>query len=780
MIETDAKDRPSLKRQDESTFRPLVSYRVVELSTSPAGLYAGALLADLGADVWRVQTPWAGYVRPEAAQAFEEFLNGAKKTLPISDLAEHLAAHRPHRIIVDMRTGGALLASERAMLDEALGQLPVGVGQALMTEYDPSFAASTPGASIVSGATAAASWSIGRPDREPLCLPCDYSDLVAGIHLAAAMIADFARADDRDTAQVVRVAATDVMAYLVSMIGSNFVPYGRAWRRDGPRITESGGCYPGAIFPASDGDVSIVCRQPKEWQALVEAMGRPAWSEDVRFQDPRVIARSHTDEADAFLRPWIADHTCAELQVLGQRHGFPVAPIRRAEENLDEPQFLERNFFTDLKAAGNLRLKVPGRPYQVTSIAPPRAADTGAVRLISGWDRPERRPGRTKKASKPLAGLRVLDLTWVWSGPMVTSVLADLGSEVIKIESRKHPDPVRIRGRAVRDGVPVAGPDIEVSPFFNQLGHNKRSVEVDLASEEGRSQIRALAGQCDVLVENMRPGVLARHRLGFKDLAEINPRLVYVSMSAMGSAGPRSQMMGYGVVMSGFAGLEQLVGYPDQTVGEFNLAMSDATAASHALLVLLAAVRQQREHGTGAWIDLSQVEATIALLAEPLLEAQLCGEAQIPGNGHPVFTPHGVFQALGTDQWIAVAVQSEDQRESLARLLGTTGSPARASTNLTEGLREWARGHGKHAGAQILRDHGIPAAPVNSYEELNNSDWFVNGGYTARLQHPYLDGQLVVGAPWWFDDVANAPTAAAPLLGEANSEIFATDAHTDG
>jgi crotonobetainyl-CoA:carnitine CoA-transferase CaiB-like acyl-CoA transferase len=319
-----------------------------------------------------------------------------------------------------------------------------------------------------------------------------------------------------------------------------------------------------------------------------------------------------------------------------------------------------------------------------------------------------------------------------------------------------------------------------VSPFFNQLGHNKRSIEIDLASEEGRAHIRALAAQCDVLVENMRPGVLARHRLGFKDLVEVNPRLVYVSMSAMGSAGPRSQMMGYGVVMSGFAGLEQLVGYPDQTVGAFNLAMSDATAASHALLVLFAAVRRQREHGMGAWIDLSQVEATIALLAEPLLEAQLCGDACVPGNGHPVFTPHGVFPALGTDQWIAVAVQSEQQRESLGSLLHPAGSPARTSGDLSEELREWARRYDKHAGAQILRDHGIPAAPVNSYEELNTSDWFVKSGYTARLPHPYLDGQLVVGAPWWFDGVANAPTVAAPLLGEATSEILATDAHTNG
>jgi crotonobetainyl-CoA:carnitine CoA-transferase CaiB-like acyl-CoA transferase len=239
-------------------------------------------------------------------------------------------------------------------------------------------------------------------------------------------------------------------------------------------------------------------------------------------------------------------------------------------------------------------------------------------------------------------------------------------------------------------------------------------------------------------------------------------------------------MMGYGVVMSGFAGLEQLVGYPDQTVGAFNLAMSDATAASHALLVPLAAVRRQREHGTGAWIDLSQVEATIALLVEPLLEAQQGGDARVPGNGHPVFTPHGVFQALGTDQWVAVAVQSEQQRESLDRLLHPTGNTARASTDLSEGLREWTRHYDKHTGAQILRDHGIPAVPVNSYEELNASDWFLESGYTARLPHPYLNGQLVVGAPWWFDGVANAPTASAPLLGEATSEMLPTNAHADG
>lgn len=766
-----------MKRPDESAFRPLVSYRVVEISTSPAGLYAGALLADLGAEVWRVQTPWAGYVRPAAAAAFEEFLNGAKKTVRIDEVAGLVLVHRPHRVIVDLR-GSVLSAADQATLDTVLRCLPGGVGQALMTEYGPSRAASTPGASILSGAMAAASWSIGRPDREPLCLPCDYSDLVAGIHLAAAMVADFTRADDRDAAHVIRVAATDVMAYLVSMIGSNFVPYGRAWRRDGPRITESGGCYPGAIFQASDGDVSIVCRQPKEWQGLVAAMGKPAWSQEARFADPREIARSHADEADAFLGPWIAERSCAELQALGQRHGFPVAPIRRAQENLDEAQFLERDFFADMELTGGARLKVPGRPYRIAVVDPDPDVPARAGHLAGAVNSAGEPDRLTTMTSKPLTGLRVLDLTWVWSGPMVTSVLADLGSEVIKVESRTHPDPVRIRGRAIRDGVPVAGPDIEVSPFFNQLGHDKRSVEVDLASDEGRAHLRALAATCDVLVENMRPGVLDRHGLGFKDLAEVNPRLVYVSMSAMGSVGPRSQMMGYGVVMSGFAGLEQLVGYPNQTIGAFNLAMSDATAASHALLILLAAVHKQREEGTGAWIDLSQIEATIALLAEPLIEAQLCGDARVPGNGHTTFMPHGVFQAEGADQWVAVAVQSQDQRTSLARLLDSAGSAAPADTDLTTALQAWVGRHDKHTGAQILSAHGVPAAPVNSYEELNASDWFLDGGYTARLPHPYLDGQLVVGVPWWFDDAANAPTHAAPLLGEGTAEILVTDADT--
>jgi crotonobetainyl-CoA:carnitine CoA-transferase CaiB-like acyl-CoA transferase len=759
-----------LNRSGSWTFLPLTSYRVVEVSTSSAGLYAGFLLAGLGADVWRVHTPWAGYVRPEVLPTYERFLNGAKKVLPIDDMARHVDAHRPHRILVDLRTDGTLTAADQAKINAVLRSLPSDVGQALMTERGPFFDSGVPGASILSGAMAAASWSIGRPDREPLCLPCDYSDLVAGIHLAAAMVADFTRADGHDAAQVVQVAATDVMAYLVSMIGSNFVPYGRAWRRDGARITESGGCYPGAIFPASDGDVSIVCRQPKEWHGLIEAMGHPAWSEDERFKDPRVVAKSYADEADGFLKPWIAGQTCAELQALGQRYGFPVGPIRRVAENLNEQQFLQRKFFTDIELDARTRLKVPGRPYQAISAEPHPAG------LRQGRKAPDRgrqpAPDRAALASKPLQGLRVLDLTWVWSGPMVTSVLADMGSEVIKVESRTHPDPVRIRGRAVRDGVPVPGPDIEVSPFFNQLGHDKRSVEVDLASEDGRARIRALAAECDVLVENMRPGVLERHRLGFKDLAEVNPRLVYVSMSTMGSAGPRSQMMGYGVVMSGFAGLEQLVGYPDQTVGAFNLAMSDATAASYALLVLLAAVRRQRDEGVGMWIDLSQIEATIALLTEPLLEAQICGDARVPGNSHPTFWPHGVFEAHGDDEWVAVAIQSEQQRTALSRLLDADGSTDQYGRDLTVALSAWTQVRGKHSAAQILNEHGIPAAPVNSYEELNTSDWFLHGGYTARPSHPYLDGQLVVGTPWWFDGIASQPTAGAPVLGQDTTDIF--------
>ena len=523
---------------------------------------------------------------------------------------------------------------------------------------------------------------------------------------------------------------------------------------------------PGAIFECQDGPIVIMARQQREWEGLVRAMGSPDWAQDERFADPRVIARDYADDADAFLKPWIAERGRSEIRALGEQFGFPVAPIRTVGENLDDPQLRHREFFEPLGGGAGDAVLLPGVPFKtehaetVTPGHPPERRAPASMQPVRG-------PGHPAVQEAPLTGIRVLDLTWVWSGPMVTSIFADLGAEVIKIENAARPDPARARGRAVRDGQEVGGPALECSPYFNQLGHDKKSVAIDFTSPEGREAILDLARSCHLVVENMRPGVLERHGLGYRDFAEVNPSIVVESMTMMGQTGPTSGQMGYGVIMAGLAGLEGLAGYDEETTGMFNLALSDPIAGSHATFVALAALYRAQRTGQGAWIDLSQMECTLSCLIEPLLEWQRTGEIERPQNAYTDATPYGHYRALGDDQWVAVAVWTAGQRTKLREFL-----PPSEGGPLDSALAAWIAARDPADAASSLRTQGIMAAPVHDYEQLRTTGWFEERGFEAVLDHAYLGDQAIMGVPWEIGGFRARPTHSSPLLGQHTREVL--------
>lgn len=717
-------------------YRPLSGLRAVEVAGHVAGAYAGRILAQLGMDVTRVDLPMVAYAQPGAEDAFGSALARGKRTIaPTDPELARLINDCDVAIfdsLIDDRSDGSVRDMSRSFRRQVRG-LALEISD---FGVDPPYA-HRPGSAVAAQAWAAMTWATGAPGRMPLSMPGDLSDFITGAQAAAAAIAGLLARAIGDT---VEVASADVMGYITTMIVNNFIPYGRPWQRDGARATGSGGSYPGAIFQSLDGPIMIMCRQPSEWHGLLAAMGSPAWADSPTFADPREVARVSADEADAHLIPWIRTKTRDELKALGSRFGFPTAAVRSVSEAIEDPQFDFRGFFDEDG--------VPGAPWRVRQ---PAASGVPSV--------PE--------GERPLSGLRVLDLSWVWSGPMVTSILADLGAEVIKVESASRPDAARARGAARSKGEALEGPTLELSPYFNQLGHDKLSVEVDLRSEQGKAIVRALAEQCDVVVENMRPGVLERLGLGYDDLRAVNPRIAMLSMSMFGQEGPSRSIMGYGMVMSGLAGLESLVGYDDETMGMFNLAISDPIAGSHAIAALLAAIYRQRVDGQGCWIDLSQTECTMAVLLEQVLEARSTGTTVVPTNSHPSFPVHGVYRTAGEDSWVAVAARTTSEALRLRALVG-----ADDTRGIEEQLKEWIAHLPSHLAADRLHEIGVSASPVQSFEELLESGWFTNRGFARVLDHPWLGPRLISAAPWRIRGDVLRPYRASPLLGEHTRTVL--------
>jgi crotonobetainyl-CoA:carnitine CoA-transferase CaiB-like acyl-CoA transferase len=746
----------------------LTGAKVLELSSTVAGAYCGHLVALMGAEVSRLSQPLSADCPPPVLASLEDSLHAGKGQVAADDddaLAAALAD--ADLVFTDSRVDDACDGAFTSTTARTLARIrpgcavvditrPAGAGPAL--DGSPIPCVATP---MTVSAAAAMSWGIGRPGEAPLALPYDLSDYLVGTESAGAVaLALLLRRVDPTESQRWSVSSTEVVASYVGQISSNFLPYERPWTRDGARATLSGGSYPGAMFPCRDGNVSIMCRTNREWTALIAAMGDPPWSRRQGYDDARIVAAHHADEVDVYVKSWTSAMTVAEITRIGGDFNFPVASILTVAEAVSLNDRAGSKLF---KTAAT----VARAPWVVREVA----------NEDSDSSPPGRRLGLAPQADKPLNGLRVLDLSWVWSGPMVTAALADLGAEIIKIEHRKRPDPARLRGRAIRDGVPVSGPELELSPYFNQMNRGKKSVSVDISTEAGRDVILRLAGVCDVAVENMRPGALERRGLDYAALSRQHPGLVMLSMSMMGQVGPMRGVSGYAPVMSGLSGVDSLVGYDeDNLIGLYNPALGDPNGAAHALALLMGALYRRAQTGRGSWLDVAQVECFLSTLRVPVAIAASGRPPRVPANGHATYFPHGTYAAAGPDEWVSVAARTDAERIRLGSLVAdagpsTPGGPT-APGDLERALTQWLSRRRADEAAGQLRAAGVPASRVEHVEDVLTSDWAARTGLFRMLTHPHLGPRPAFTIPWRRGGRPFGADAAAPLLAAQTAEVL--------
>ena len=277
----------------------------------------------------------------------------------------------------------------------------------------------------------------------------------------------------------------------------------------------------------------------------------------------------------------------------------------------------------------------------------------------------------------PLERYRIVDFGTAWAGPMAAQLLADMGAQVVKVESRARMDGLRL-------GRPIVGEDIsggdrglwpELQPVYHSLNRNKMCVTVNIKHPEGLGLVKGLIARSDVVLNNFSPGVLQRAGLSFQELKAVNPDIIVVSMPAAGETGPLKNILAYAPIVQALSGLMSLVGYRDEPlVGEMQSAWSDAIAALHAALAAVTALRHRNLTGEGQYVEVSQIEATTAMLGEPLLDYEMNQRVGGPqGNQDPEFAPHNNYPCLGDDRWVAIAVKSEEEWLAFCNALGQPG-----------------------------------------------------------------------------------------------------------
>ena len=508
------------------------------------------------------------------------------------------------------------------------------------------------------------------------------------------------------------------------------------------------------------------------------------WPQPVEGEDP--VAR--TRRLLPFLARRVRDKTTDEVFHGLLERKIVCGKVVKPVDLLADEHLGARGFFRTLRdeQLGNLPFAGPAAKLGRTdSVAPLPAPSAGEWMDPSTLDWRPVEPGAgvgEEGESLPLGGVEIVDLTQAWIGPFATMLLADLGASVIKIESHRRPDVWR---RWLASPVPMANPPpglVNSSPNYNSVNRNKRSLCLNLKTEEGKSLLRRLAAGADVVMENFTPRVMERFGLEWPELSAENPGLVMTHWSGFGKTGPLSDYKANGTSIEALAGWDWLHRYPGGDPIVMGFYQADAITGMQMAATTLVALFHSRRTGEGQSIDGSMIEAAVGYLGEVLLDTALGGEQTPPGNGDLDQASHGVYPCAGDDRWIAVAVGSDEMWRRLVAISGsgTLAAPAfdrhadriANAEKLDEAMARWTRT--RQAGRLMarLQAAGIAAGVVRTTVELMACSHLKQRRWFRGIEHPDVGEHRYAGHPWRMDGLLERSDLPPPRLGEHGRELL--------
>ena len=378
-----------------------------------------------------------------------------------------------------------------------------------------------------------------------------------------------------------------------------------------------------------------------------------------------------------------------------------------------------------------------------------------------------------------LAGIRIADFSWVWAGPYCTSLLGYLGAEVVKIESRKRVD--QTRQGSIFESESYGG--VDNAPPFNNANLNKGSITLDLSNPEGATLAKQFAATCDVVVANMRPGKMEKLGLGYEALKAVKPDIIMLESTGFGSTGPYRGFSGFAPIFASFGGQCNLTGYAGGAPNPMS-GVQDLRVGTQSAFAILAALVRRQKTGEGCYIDMSSSEAITTLLGTEMLEYTMNGRSAVRcGNADPVMAPHNVYRCRGEDQWISIAVGSE---EEWTALVGAMGNPSWANEpkyadmysrkqnvqELDAHLSAWTAGFDHMTLMKMLQAVDVAAMPSFSASEILENEHTKAREMVTSVEHPVLKRQYVLNPPWKLSVTPATIRKAGPCMGESNEEVF--------
>jgi crotonobetainyl-CoA:carnitine CoA-transferase CaiB-like acyl-CoA transferase len=752
----------------------LAGWRVLEVGDGVPAAFCGRVLADLGAEVLAVEPPGGRASRrcsPRRNDARDDepggrflYLHAGKGSVVVeSESALGRLAATADVVITDRRTTdlGALGALRETTIVVSITPFgSTGPYAGYRAHHLIAFHCGGEGAILPSGNAFKL-----FPDRAPVQLGGDVAEFDAGWNAAVATLVACYDRRRNGRGQRVDVSVQESELTLNRTRLSRFNNDGITMRREGNRYGFFG------MLACRDGWVQLVMMTPTQWDELAASPEAGSLA-DPRHATAEARAADMTAAAQVFAS-WVAEHDRADVVRILGGVGAAIGGYARPEDLLSSAQLTHRGFLREIGDGRGGTLRVPGPPYRLSAtpaeVGPAPALGSSAAFRDRTAVEPVLPPGRG------LDGIRVLDFTWAAAGPYATTLLSLLGAEVVKVESTRRPDPAR-RGFLADYG------GIDRSPNFNEINMGKRSFQVDLSRPEGLALARRLATEwADVVVDNFRPGVMARFGLDAAALLAVRPDLVVASSSANGSTGPEALGAGYASVFGATGGLSEQTGYADGPPCEIGES-TDYRSANALVVGILAALLHRARTGVGQHVDLASREVVAASAPDALLAHQLAVPwGQRVGNRHREMAPHDVYPAADDDDWVAIAVGDDLEWNSLCGLLGheewagrwPSADARRNAGDIDEAIAAWTRQRSSREAFEILQAAGVPAMAVMTNEALSGDPHLVSRGVFVDIEHPEIGRTVVMRAPWLFSDL-EVELTHGPLIGHDNDHVLRT------
>jgi crotonobetainyl-CoA:carnitine CoA-transferase CaiB-like acyl-CoA transferase len=800
---------------DDAYTGALNGIRVLDLAT-PLAEAAGRVLADLGAEVIKIEPPGGCAARfaapfekgregdPEGSLFWRAFGQGKRSVVldleDEADRAKLVALVEGADILVESFAPGTLEGMGLGF--EALQAVNPALLYVSVTPFGQTGPeAGSPATDLTLSAAGGLMNLQGDGDRPPVPVGHPETSHHGAVQAAAdAILALHARNRD-GRGQHLDVSCQAAVVWTLLFADGYPVLTGQNQPGSGEERAEVRELLPGVVVPdrahCRDGFVVMtlvlgqvgarsfgsMMRWADENGALEPDLAQHDWSQMIELLTQGKIAPADLQRAFDALVAFLGTRTKAEVQKHALEGRWLLGPVWTPADLLNDPQLAARDYWQELDGT-----TVPG-PFAVLSKTPIRYARP-APRLGQDQqlvDDTTRQPAAPKIVVEPDAprggkifeGLKVADFAWVAALPLASKDLANLGATVVKVESERFVDPLRMLP-PWKDGIP------NVSTTYCAANYNqsKLGLGLDLASKEGREVALRLVDWADVVTESFTPGSAAKLGLDWETLRKRKPELIMVSSCMRGQTGPEAAYTGFGLQGAGLAGFVGMTGWHDRLPSGPWGAYTDFISPRYTLAALGAALHHRDRTGEGQYIDFSQIEAAMHFLSPAILEYTVNGRiVDRPGHDSERACPHGVFATRGQERYVAIASETADQWRALCeRVPGMQGfaTPemdalaARIAQReeLHAPLAAWCADQEPFAMAKDLREAGVPAYVVMRATDLHEDPQLLARDFFIDLEHPALGSVRLDGPVTRFSGTPSAPTHAGPVIGQHSFEIL--------